>query len=455
MKSPALFIGAGLAASSVINSSEAFVPTASTRSSCVSRGTPYAPSDSVTRTNSSTSLHAKSGGGGGGGIQRPENEFSRKYRADTVLPGGRTARDYKVSIEANEEERAALAERFRLSEIARLEANVVLRRDKSGSAYDTDDIHMDGTVLATVTQKCVRTNEDFDVNLEFDVNAAVRPVQSTETNDDADMEEIERALASSGGGGGGGGGKRRNKRGGGGKRDKTFFTCHDTMERSIEVQEQIRRDAEDHCRALRELKEWEEEMKRRKEEEQEQLQRQKDTTTNCSGAEDDTTANVHVEAQTENQPSGLTTQPVPSSNVDTDGCNGGVGGVRANINSTAMAASTKSNPTSISNHERDANQSPEEMTANAERQRGNDCYAAGKYDDAIKCYTACLRFDPRSAVVYSNRGMYRLTYIQFLLFCNHPHRYIFYIKTFVYCMQPWPTSRGRTGSRPRTMPVWP
>ena len=177
----------------------------------------------MTRTNSGTSLHAKSGGGGGGGIQRPENEFSRRYRTDTVLPGGRTARDYKVSIEANEEERAALAERFRLSEIARLEANVVLRRDKSGSAYDSDDIHMDGTVLATVTQKCVRTNEDFDVNLEFDVNAAVRPVQSTEANDDADMEEIERALASSGSGGGGGG-KRRNKRGGSGKRDKTIRT---------------------------------------------------------------------------------------------------------------------------------------------------------------------------------------------------------------------------------------
>lgn len=228
MKSPALFIGAGLAASSAIGSSEAFAPTSSARSSCVSRGTSYAPSDPEnSQANFVTSLHAKAGGGGGGGgIQRPENEFSRRYRTDTVLPGGRTARDYKVSIEANEEERAALAARFRLSEIARLEANVVLRRDKSGSAYDTDDIHMDGTVLATVTQKCVRTNEDFDVNLEFEINAAVRPVQSTETNDDADMEEIERALASSGGsgGGGGGGGKRRHKRGGGGKRDKTIRT---------------------------------------------------------------------------------------------------------------------------------------------------------------------------------------------------------------------------------------
>ena len=52
----------------------------------------------------------------------------------------------------------------------------------------------------------------------------------------------------------------------------------------------------------------------------------------------------------------------------------------------------------------DANQrSPMDM-ASAERQRGNDCYAAGRYDDAIKRYTACLVFDPRSAVAYSNRG---------------------------------------------------
>ena len=173
------------------------------------------------------------------------------------------------------------------------------------------------------------------------------------------------------------------------------------MERSIEVQAQIRRDAEDHYRALRELKEWEEEMKRRQEEEEEQLQRQKDATTNCSGVENGT---AKVAEQMDNYPGGgLTTQPVRTGNVDADGHNGGVDGVRTNANSTA---STMSTPASISNHESSANPSSEEMTANAERQRGNDCYAAGKYDDAIKCYTACLRFDPRSAVVYSNRGMY-------------------------------------------------
>ena len=180
------------------------------------------------------------------------------------------------------------------------------------------------------------------------------------------------------------------------------------MERSIEVQAQIRRDAEDHCRALRELQAWEEEMTRRMEEEEEEedklLHGQKDTTTNCSGAEDDTSTN-NVEAQMENQPPRLTTRPVRTNHVDADGCNGGVGDVptNANVNCTASTMSTPT-CTSISNHDNTANPSPEEMAANAERQRGNDCYAAGKYDDAIKCYTACLRFDPRSAVVYSNRG---------------------------------------------------
>jgi hypothetical protein len=174
---------------------------------------------------SHATLHATSKSSSDGGVKRPENEFSRRYRTEAVLPGGgRAGRDYRVSVSASEEERGALATRFRLSEIARLDADVVLRRDKSGSAYDSDCIHIDGTVLAAVTQKCVRTNEDFDVNLEFDVSAAVRPVQSTETNDDADMAEIERALGNSGGGGGGGGNRSRrgNKRGG--KRDKSIRT---------------------------------------------------------------------------------------------------------------------------------------------------------------------------------------------------------------------------------------
>ena len=174
------------------------------------------------------------------------------------------------------------------------------------------------------------------------------------------------------------------------------------MERSIEVQAQIRRDAEDHCRALRELKEWEEEMKRKRQQEQEQEeQRQKDTATT------DDAAKVAAE-QVDNQPPGGGL--VRSISVDTDG----VGGVRTNANSKTMMASTMSVPTSISNHESSANPSPEEeeeMTANTERQRGNDCYAAGKYDDAIKCYTACLRFDPRSAVVYSNRGEQETEYV--------------------------------------------
>jgi hypothetical protein len=80
---------------------------------------------------------------------------------------------------------------------------------------------VEGTVKATLCQKCVRTNEHFDVNLEFDIIAVVRPAESAMEatdggNDDAEtMAEIERQLSRQGGGGGGSG--RRKK---GGKKKK-------------------------------------------------------------------------------------------------------------------------------------------------------------------------------------------------------------------------------------------
>ena len=156
-----------------------------------------------------------------GNIQRPENEFSRTYRTETVLSGGgRSGRDYRTAIEATNEELEALAERFHLSEFSRLEADVVLRRDYQQS-YGTKCIQVEGTVKATLCQKCVRTNEHFDVNLEFDIIAVVRPAESAMEatdggNDDAEtMAEIERQLSRQGGGGGGSG--RRKK---GGKKKK-------------------------------------------------------------------------------------------------------------------------------------------------------------------------------------------------------------------------------------------
>ena len=140
------------------------------------------------------------------------------------------------------------------------------------------------------------------------------------------------------------------------------------MERSIQVQAQIRRDAEEHGRALRELQEWGEEMKRREEEERQQQEQEGDAGTQVLAA-------VAAMAQ-------------PGRAIE-DGRDDNSGGDYIGANGYYVD---------------DANQrSPMDM-ASAERQRGNDCYAAARYDDAIKRYTACLVFDPQSAVAYSNRG---------------------------------------------------
>ena len=140
------------------------------------------------------------------------------------------------------------------------------------------------------------------------------------------------------------------------------------MERSIQVQAQIRRDAEEHGRALRALQGWGEEMKRREEEERQQ-QEQGDTGTQVAVA--------------------AIAQPGRAIEDGRDD-NGGGDHIGGGVNSGYYV-------------DDDANLSPMDM-ASAERQRGNDCYAAGRYDDAIKCYAACLRFDSQSAVAHSNRG---------------------------------------------------
>lgn len=140
------------------------------------------------------------------------------------------------------------------------------------------------------------------------------------------------------------------------------------MERSIQVQAQIRRDAEEHGRALRELQGWGEEMKRRQEEEERAEQ------------EGDACTQVVAAAAATAQPG----RAIGDGRND----NGGRDYIGGGVNSYYVD---------------DADRSPMDM-ASAERQRGNDCYAAGRYDDAIKSYTACLRFDPQSAVAYSNRG---------------------------------------------------
>ena len=104
---------------------------------------------------------------------RSRNEFSRQLRTSVVLSPRR--KEYAVSIAANEEELGALAKRFSLSRIDKLEANLVLARGRSSqSSSDGDCITVEGDVVSTVSQTCVRTNEDFNVDLEFELMSIVR-----------------------------------------------------------------------------------------------------------------------------------------------------------------------------------------------------------------------------------------------------------------------------------------
>lgn len=74
-------------------------------------------------------------------------EFSRLYRIDTIGGASRV-----VTIEADEAERAALARRFGLPEIASLSADASLRREGQ-------QIWAEGRIRARATQSCVATGQ--------------------------------------------------------------------------------------------------------------------------------------------------------------------------------------------------------------------------------------------------------------------------------------------------------
>ena len=127
------------------------------------------------------------------------NEFSRTIRVSKWFNGGGTGSSLSSSrqrkrmdlqIFATPEERYALANRFRLSKITALSADMVIQPAFGGgndpsvggnAGGQVECIEAVGTVCAQVTQKCVRSNEDFDVNLEFSFETVLRAMSS---NDD-------------------------------------------------------------------------------------------------------------------------------------------------------------------------------------------------------------------------------------------------------------------------------
>ena len=102
-------------------------------------------------------------------------EFSRVVRVETV---GEEPHD--MMIEANEQERAALAVRFGLIAVDRLEARFALCRD--GAA-----VLVDGRVVAIATQACSITGEPLDVSL--DEEAQLRFAQESVTEEEVELDD--------------------------------------------------------------------------------------------------------------------------------------------------------------------------------------------------------------------------------------------------------------------------
>ena len=89
------------------------------------------------------------------------NEFARPFRADR-LHNERVS----LSIEANAAERAALARRFDLLALDRLEAELTLRRGAGGV------VRLSGHFVCEATQACIATLEPVPAHIEADFEAS-------------------------------------------------------------------------------------------------------------------------------------------------------------------------------------------------------------------------------------------------------------------------------------------
>jgi uncharacterized metal-binding protein YceD (DUF177 family) len=106
-------------------------------------------------------------------------EFSRPERIDTIGEG-----DREITVSASPAERAALAARFGLKAIDRLEGNFRVRRDASG-------VVARGRVVAQVVQSCVVTDDPLPVSVDEPV--ALRFVAGNKSESD-EVELSEDAL---------------------------------------------------------------------------------------------------------------------------------------------------------------------------------------------------------------------------------------------------------------------
>jgi hypothetical protein len=104
---------------------------------------------------------------------------------------------YSMAITATESECQAIADRFGLTYLSKLQASVQIRPSSSmmissssssmsgnGSSTSSSSsssiqdlpVEVEGSIIAHLTQTCVRTNEKFEVDVEFPIYSLVRPI---------------------------------------------------------------------------------------------------------------------------------------------------------------------------------------------------------------------------------------------------------------------------------------
>lgn len=109
-------------------------------------------------------------------------EFSRPVRIDTLGAGPR-----QLAIDADEAERAALARRFGIPNIARLEAELSLSR--TGGSIDAS-----GLLRAKVTQSCVATGEPVEATIDEPFRIRFMPQPETAPAPEEEIELSEEDL---------------------------------------------------------------------------------------------------------------------------------------------------------------------------------------------------------------------------------------------------------------------
>ena len=106
-----------------------------------------------------------------------EIEFSRPTRVEPLPRGG-----LELDIEANADERAALAKLNNLPGIERLSASFRIAKWRRG-------VHVEGELSARVTQTCVVSLEPFDVDIEEPIDARFLPPEAMPAASESEADE--------------------------------------------------------------------------------------------------------------------------------------------------------------------------------------------------------------------------------------------------------------------------